>query len=118
LEQEWKMRAKDKYSLEIEKILEYLRYLPQQAADEFFLTRVETWLRRQEKKAPARNFTLPSGGWLKPAMLTVFAVLNIVTAALVLRPTRQPDFRQQQLTNFADEYALNNSEINYFSWGE
>lgn len=114
------MKNKAEIEQEVLKTLQCFEQRERIAPRPFFATRVMAKISRLEDAQQARSRRLAFGlGYLRPALLTLIVVLNIVSALIVFRGTPTPTpaqttARAQYLTAFADEYALSQPEYDTF----
>ncbi len=110
------MERKEHIEQEVEKTLRCFETIENIESDPFFYTRLQAKIRDlEEKKKPARHPGFSIGYYLRPALLVLLVVFNILSAVLVFRGSdTQSDVRQYYLTTFADEYALNQDEYDLF----
>jgi hypothetical protein len=110
------MKSKAEIEQEVQKTLDCFEQKPSIAWNPFFATRVMFRVREldEHQRVPAlrRVFSLAT---LRPALLALIVVVNIVSAIYVWRGNQpQTDTRAQALSAFADEYTWNQQEYDVF----
>ena len=110
------MKSKAQIEQEVMKTLECFEQRTPIECNPFFSTRVMARIRSLEETQHARSLRrVFSLGYLRPALLALIVVLNIASAIIVFRGTQtQTNGREQYLTAFADEYAMNQQEYDLF----
>ena len=110
------MKSKEQIEQEVMKTLQCFEQRESIECNPFFATRVLARIRSLEEEQRARSLRkVFSLGYLRPALLALIVVLNIASAIIVFRGSQtQTNVREQYLTAFADEYALNQQEYDAF----
>ena len=110
------MKSKEQIEQEVMKTLQCFEQRESIECNPFFSTRVLARIRSLEEEQRMRSLRkVFSLGYLRPALLALIVVLNITSAIIVFRGTQtQTNVREQYLTAFADEYALNQQEYDVF----
>ena len=110
------MMRKEQIEQEVIKTLQCFEHRESIECSPFFSTRVLARIRRLEEEKRTRSlrkvFSLSS---LRPALFILIVVLNIVSAIMIVRGSRDHmDAREQYLTAFANEYGLNQQQYDLF----
>jgi hypothetical protein len=109
------MKSKEQIEQEVMKTLQCFEQRIPLESNPFFSTRVLARVRNLEEEKKARSLRkVFSLGSLRPALLTLIIVLNVVSAIIILRGNQnQTTVRDQYFTAFADEYAFNQNEYDF-----
>ena len=109
------MKSKEQIAQEVMKTLQCFDQRTPLESNPFFSTRVLARIRNLEEEKRARSLRkVFSLGSLRPALLTLIVVLNVVSAIIVFRGSHnQTNIRDQYLTEFADEYAFNQNAYDF-----
>lgn len=109
------MTKNENIEQEIERTLLCFDEAERLKADPFFYTRLQTRIKDLEERKGFSLQGLLNVKVLRPALLTLVIVMNIVTTFVVFQKVdRQTDYRDQYLTSFAEEYSLNQESNGYF----
>lgn len=110
------MKNKKQIEQEVIKTLQCFEHRESIECNPFFSTRVLARIRSLEEEKRARSLRkVFSLSYLRPALLILIVVLNIVSAIMIFRGSRDHmDVRGQYLTAFANEYGLNQQQYDLF----
>lgn len=110
------MKNREQIEQEVIKTLQCFEHKESIECHPFFSTRVLAKLRNLEEEKRAHSLRkVLSLSYLRPAVLILIIVLNIVSVLVIFQGSSdQMDVRGQYLTAFADEYGLNQQKYDLF----
>jgi hypothetical protein len=110
------MTKQEQIAQEVMKTLQCFEHRESIECSPFFSTRVLARIRRLEEEKRVRSLRkVFSLSYLRPALLILIVVLNIVSAIMIFQGSRDHiDVRGQYLTAFANEYGLNQQQYDLF----
>jgi len=100
-----KMERNRNITEEVEKTLSSLDHFPKLELDPFFVTRVEGRIERFEQHTFLNWFF--EIRWVKPAILSVFLLINVLTLLKVINNSNSTvQLSQDDIQAFADDYEI------------
>ncbi len=110
------MNRKKRIEQEVRKTLQCLDEMENIEANPFFYTRLQAKMQGLEAQQGRSARKIFSMAHLRFALLVVLVVINVVSMTVVLKTSQSEssDDRQTNITAFADEYALTQSDTNLF----
>ena len=110
------MKKQTRIEEEVEKTLACFESFEPVEPNPFFSTQLRARIREfEEQKALARQPRW-SPGVLRPALLSIFLVLNVVSAVYLFQgQTQSADSRSQYLAAFSEDYALVQDDYDLFT---
>jgi hypothetical protein len=110
------MKREKRIEEEVEKTLRCLDEMDQIESSPYFLARLQARIREMEEEKPSFFTRLFGGRGLRPALLGLMVVLNLVSTVLIWQRThgRSTD-RSQYLSALVDEYSLKGGDTYLFT---